>query len=112
MVLHSEITTSTDLPIPATPNLLTCSPDFLTFASAINYVRNTLKILAIEVLGPSPLGSPPLIDDIPNLEKLLVSLPIDGDIRFDNHSALSTFIERHSATLCALILRAEHPSLA
>ncbi len=119
MVLHSEIPTSTVLPIPATPDLLMYSTtDFLTFtsssttlASAISYVRNTLKTLEIEIRGPSPLGSfLPLIDDIPNLEKLLVSLPIDGDIQFDNHhSALSTFIDRHSATLRALALRAEQP---
>ncbi|KAF8335087.1 hypothetical protein F5887DRAFT_989881 [Amanita rubescens] len=119
MVLHSEIPTSTVLPIPATPDLLMYSTtDFLTFtsssttlASAINYVRNTLKTLEIEIRGPSPLGSfLPLINDIPNLEKLLVSLPIDGDIQFDNdHSALSTFIDRHSATLRVLALRAEQP---
>ena len=119
MVLHSEIPTSTVLPIPATPDLLMYSTtDFLTFtsssttlASAISYVRNTLKTLEIEIRGPSPLGSfLPLIDDIPNLEKLLVSLPIDGDIQFDNHhSALSTFIDRHSATLRALALHAEQP---
>ncbi|KAF8717167.1 hypothetical protein AX14_012179 [Amanita brunnescens Koide BX004] len=117
MVIHSEIPASTDTLLP--PDMLTYSTtDFLTFtsssstlATAINYIRHSLKSLEIEIRGPSPLGSfLPLIDHLPKLEKLLVTLPIDGDIQFDNHhSALSTFIDRHSATLRALALRAEQP---
>ena len=82
------------------------SSSSFTLATAINYVRHTLKSLEIEIRGPCPLGSfLPLIDHLPHLEQLIVTLPIDGNIQFDNHhSALSTFIDRHSATL-----RAEQP---
>jgi hypothetical protein len=127
MVLHSEIATSTDTQADTDSDSDTLVPsdmttysttDFLTFSSssstlatAINYIRHTLKSLEIEIRGPSPLGSfLPLIDHLPHLEKLLVTLPIDGDIQFDNHhSALSTFIDRHSTSLRALALRAEQP---
>ena len=124
MVLHCEMSTSSssdsqadtdsdsDTPVP--PDMATYSTtDFHAFpsssstlATAINYVRHTLKSLEIEIRGPCPLGSfLPLIDHLPHLEQLIVTLPIDGNIQFDNHhSALSTFIDRHSATL-----RAEQP---
>ena len=129
MVLHSEISTGSssdtqadtdsdsDTLVPpdtatySTTDFLTFSSSSSTLAAAINYIRYTLKSLELEIRGPSPLGSfLPLIDHLPHLEKLLVTLPIDGDIQFDNHhSALSTFIDRHTATLRALALRAEQP---
>ncbi len=57
----------------------TCSPSPpypRSLASAINYVR---IILEIEIRGAAhrELLAPPLIDDSTNLEKLLVSLPVD-----------------------------------
>jgi hypothetical protein len=92
----------------STTDFLTFSSSSSTLATAINYIQHTLKSLQIKIRSPSPLGSfIPLIDHLPHLEKLL---PIDSNIQFDNHhSALSTFIDRHSTTLHALALRAEQP---
>jgi len=68
--------TAKSLPLDTATADITSS--FLTLISAINYVHNTLKILETGIRGPSPLGS--ILNDIPNLKNLLVSLPIDGDI--------------------------------